>query len=242
MLEKPTATPEVSETPSPLITEEPTPNPTPIITPTPYIVTTPDPTEPPVITDETILYFNPTGGERYHLDQNCKTINSKYLPLSGQFTFSEINDPQYENLQPCFVCGAPSKPIKPIVVVENDQNQKEVEYISDPKVEDILESLEAGSLDDAIITYSEFFNTEKDEKYYKANDQIDYQSFSDAYSLLKNAHEYEMSHLTALPQEHMNKLREAEASLLKYLLAVRPEKDVLISLMTELTRVMAGIY
>ena len=76
-------------------------------TPDPSITDTPAPTEPPAVYPNTVLYYNPGKGEYYHLDQNCKRIAEKYLPLQGHFTFAEINDEKYKKLKPCAVCGAP---------------------------------------------------------------------------------------------------------------------------------------
>ena len=67
------------------------------------------PTPPPVTDPNTVLYYNPTGGHMYHLDQNCPTIHPKYLPLTGQFVFSQVNDAEYAGLEPCNVCGAPMR-------------------------------------------------------------------------------------------------------------------------------------
>ena len=55
----------------------------------------------------TILYYNPNGGERYHLDAYCKSANEKFLPFTGQFTYSQLNDAEYKDLVACNVCGAP---------------------------------------------------------------------------------------------------------------------------------------
>lgn len=76
-------------------------------TPDPATVETPTPTPEPSVDANTTLYYNPDGGSKYHLDPNCKSIHSKYLPLKGKFPYSKINDDQYKNLQPCNVCGAP---------------------------------------------------------------------------------------------------------------------------------------
>lgn len=76
-------------------------------TPDPSITDTPAPTEAPAVYPNTVLYYNPGKGEYYHLDQNCKRIAEKYLPLQGHFTFAEINDEKYKKLKPCAVCGAP---------------------------------------------------------------------------------------------------------------------------------------
>lgn len=75
----------------------------------PSITPTPGPTETPVVLPSTVLYFNPSGGEYYHLDQNCKRIAEKFLPLKGQFTYAELNNDAYKNLKPCAICGAPSR-------------------------------------------------------------------------------------------------------------------------------------
>ena len=54
-----------------------------------------------------VLYYNPNGGTQYHLDQNCKSAHTKYLPFKGTFTYGQINDAPYADLIPCSVCGAP---------------------------------------------------------------------------------------------------------------------------------------
>ena len=78
-------------------------------TPDPSITPTPGPTDEPVIYPNTVLYYNPSGGEFYHLDQNCKRINERYLPLQGHFTYAELSKDPYNKLKPCAICGAPSK-------------------------------------------------------------------------------------------------------------------------------------
>ncbi len=79
------------------IQETPDPNVTPAVTSTPE----------PYIDGNTLLYYNPNGGKLYHLDPNCVSVHSKYTPLKGTFTYSQINDGQYAALEPCNVCGAP---------------------------------------------------------------------------------------------------------------------------------------
>ena len=79
-------------------------------TPDPNITPTPAPTETPAVYATTVLYYNPKGGEYYHLDPNCKIINPKFLPLGGSFTYGEIGNDPYTNLKPCNVCGAPLRP------------------------------------------------------------------------------------------------------------------------------------
>ena len=74
----------------------------------PSITATPAPTETPAVYSNTTLYYNPSGGEFYHLDQNCKRINERYLPLKGHFTYAELGNDPYNKLKPCAICGAPS--------------------------------------------------------------------------------------------------------------------------------------
>ena len=78
-------------------------------TPDPSITATPAPTDAPEIYPNTVLYYNPSGGEYYHLDQNCKRINQRYLPLQGHFTYAELGKPPYDKLKPCNICSAPSR-------------------------------------------------------------------------------------------------------------------------------------
>ena len=52
-------------------------------------------------------YFNPKGGEMYHYDAECVAVNKRYLPMKGQFLFSQINDAPYKSLENCTYCGAP---------------------------------------------------------------------------------------------------------------------------------------
>ena len=56
---------------------------------------------------DTVLFYQPSGGEYYHLDPNCKSVNPRFLPLQGSFLFSELNDKPYSDLKPCEICGAP---------------------------------------------------------------------------------------------------------------------------------------
>ena len=62
-----------------------------------------------------VLYYQPSGGEYYHLDQNCKRVNPTFLPLQGNFLYSELNDEPYRNLKRCEVCGAPFRQEDPPV-------------------------------------------------------------------------------------------------------------------------------
>ena len=77
-------------------------------TPDPSVTETPGPTPEPETSADTVLYYNPSGGEYYHRDQNCKRINERYLPLQGHFTYAELSKEKYSKLKPCAICGAPS--------------------------------------------------------------------------------------------------------------------------------------
>lgn len=57
--------------------------------------------------DDTEIYFNPTGGKYYHLDQNCSSIRDRYLPLPGMFTYAELDNAENRKLTPCVVCNPP---------------------------------------------------------------------------------------------------------------------------------------
>ena len=61
----------------------------------------------------TLMYYVPNGGEKYHLNQFCPSVNEKFLPMQGCFTYWELNMDEYKNLQPCNVCGAPGRELAP---------------------------------------------------------------------------------------------------------------------------------
>ena len=56
---------------------------------------------------QTVLYYNPSGGSYYHYDPNCGKVGTQYLPLKGQFLYSQLNDAPYNTLKNCTYCGAP---------------------------------------------------------------------------------------------------------------------------------------
>jgi len=71
--------------------------------------TNPMPTQPVLNTGapDLVLYFNPDGGEKYHIDPNCDSVHTRWKPLQGQFLFSQLNTPPYDEFEQCSVCGAP---------------------------------------------------------------------------------------------------------------------------------------
>lgn len=81
------------------------PTPDPNATPTP----TPEPTPTPTINPSTVLYYNKSGGEYYHADKECSSVNKKYFPLSS-FKYSELSKDPYSKLKPCTECNAPERP------------------------------------------------------------------------------------------------------------------------------------
>ena len=89
-----------------VLVEAATPTPDPNVTPTP----TPEPTPTPMPGPKTKLYYNKSGGKYYHADQNCSKVASQYLPLSGSFTYKDINKSPYNKLEPCDKCDAPARP------------------------------------------------------------------------------------------------------------------------------------
>jgi len=55
----------------------------------------------------TLLYYN-IGGNYYHMDPNCPSVNADNLPFDSSFRYSELKDIKSStNLLPCLKCGAP---------------------------------------------------------------------------------------------------------------------------------------
>ena len=59
--------------------------------------------------DSLAIYYNPIGGKFYHLDQNCRSIKDRYLPLEGSMLYSELDNPEFSKLTPCAHCNPPLK-------------------------------------------------------------------------------------------------------------------------------------
>ena len=59
--------------------------------------------------DSQVIYYNPVGGNRYHTNKNCPSVNSRYLPLTA-FTYGELTDTRFQDLVPCTKCYAPDRP------------------------------------------------------------------------------------------------------------------------------------
>lgn len=62
----------------------------------------------PIPDGDTPMYFNPKGGQYYHDDKNCSSVNKTYLPLT-LFTYGELDDESYSKLTICPYCQPPQR-------------------------------------------------------------------------------------------------------------------------------------
>ena len=53
------------------------------------------------------IYYNPDGGQYYHLDQICPSVKDRYLPLS-EVAYGDL-DEKFPKLKPCATCRPPLK-------------------------------------------------------------------------------------------------------------------------------------
>jgi hypothetical protein len=60
--------------------------------------------EIPYPPDDTLLYYNPDGGQYYHSYANCASVRDKYLPLTA-FTYGELDTGIFASLEPCPSCS-----------------------------------------------------------------------------------------------------------------------------------------
>ncbi len=61
----------------------------------------PDPATP--------LYYNVNGGSSYHSTPNCNGVRDEYLPLTGTFTYGELENEKYKKLDMCPYCIPPRR-------------------------------------------------------------------------------------------------------------------------------------
>ena len=97
------------------------------------VQTTPEPEptkEPAMVPGDMLLYYNPTGGEYYHLDQNCNRVHERFRPLEGCFTYAELDKEPYCDLKPCRICGAPAWNGNPQFATFGDAMDVQAEYTS----------------------------------------------------------------------------------------------------------------
>ncbi len=64
--------------------------------------------DPELPDPDLVLYRNPNGGSNYHLSQTCSGVKEKFLPLTGDFTYADL-DGEFSRLKPCPYCDAPEK-------------------------------------------------------------------------------------------------------------------------------------
>ena len=80
-------------------TETPTPSPTPTATPLENVPA------------GTKLYYNKKGGgSYYHADPECVRVGKKWLPMAS-FTYGQLNEDEFKDLQACNYCAAPLRPL-----------------------------------------------------------------------------------------------------------------------------------
>lgn len=63
----------------------------------------------PEVDPATAVYYNPSGGEKFHADQNCSSVNDRYLPLTA-ITYGDLSRYPFTELRPCGSCNAPQRP------------------------------------------------------------------------------------------------------------------------------------
>ncbi len=61
----------------------------------------PDPSTP--------LHFNTNKGTSYHSTPNCNGVRKEYLPLTGTFTYGELEEAEYKGLETCPSCLPPRR-------------------------------------------------------------------------------------------------------------------------------------
>ncbi len=59
--------------------------------------------------DSLVLYYNQIGGNRYHLNQYCPSVNKRYHPLTP-ITYGQLTQAPYRELVPCQSCTPPERP------------------------------------------------------------------------------------------------------------------------------------
>ena len=99
--------------------------------------TSPEPAEEPAaktpeISDSTVLYYLPCSlKNEYHLDPNCSLYNPDCLPLPCSFTYAELSDDMYRDLEPCPNCGAPERPLRFATLRDAMNTQAEQQSVSE---------------------------------------------------------------------------------------------------------------
>ena len=58
--------------------------------------------------NDTLLYYNPSGGSYYHCTDSCPGVRSQYLPLTA-FTYGELDTGKFASLERCPNCHPPRR-------------------------------------------------------------------------------------------------------------------------------------
>ncbi len=59
--------------------------------------------------DDAPVYYNPAGGERFHIDQYCRSVRERYLPLT-EIKYSDLLTEPFDELVSCGKCNSPERP------------------------------------------------------------------------------------------------------------------------------------
>ncbi|WP_102409773.1 L,D-transpeptidase family protein [Beduinella massiliensis] len=94
--------------------------------------TMPDPELP---ADDTPLYRNLDGGKMYHAVAECPNVKKRFLPLTGDFTYGDLDTAPFDKLTPCPDCHAP---LRKETILENWK--KAAEQIGAAIPDDVLGS------------------------------------------------------------------------------------------------------
>ena len=70
------------------------------------------PTAAPTVNPLLPLYYNTEGGQYYHTDPYCKSVRKRdQVPLSGTFTYAELDNAEFRTLKRCRECNAPERKV-----------------------------------------------------------------------------------------------------------------------------------
>lgn len=75
---------------------------------TKVIVWDDDGRERPYPDDYTPIYYNPAGGKYYHSEEYCKSVKSRFLPLTKIY-YGQLRDEEFQHLLPSTECNAPPR-------------------------------------------------------------------------------------------------------------------------------------
>lgn len=73
--------------------------------PTPEPTASPEPTVGP----NTTLWYNSSGGKRYHIEERCSSIDAEYYSKMKSFPYSDLSKSTYSKLVACPTCDAPER-------------------------------------------------------------------------------------------------------------------------------------